>query len=78
MVYTMIVMEYTMLYCYGFYHDIYHHAILYTPWYIHINYFRGGIYHEATFQMLRQQVATSEGLKPLAGVCLFKTVIIVQ
>ena len=34
MVYTMIVMVYTMVYIYGIYHDIYHLPLLYIPWYI--------------------------------------------
>jgi hypothetical protein len=34
MVYTMIVMVYTMVYVYGIYHDTYHLPLLYIPWYI--------------------------------------------
>jgi hypothetical protein len=34
MVYTIIVMVYTMVYIYGIYHDIYHLPFLYIPWYI--------------------------------------------
>jgi hypothetical protein len=68
---------------YGIYHGIYH--TVYTIWYIPIAAWyipsKSGVNHEATFQMSIEYSGlgsdrlrkTSEGSKPLAGVCLFKT-----
>jgi hypothetical protein len=61
MVYTMIVMVYTLVYIYGIYHDIYHLPILNIPWHIpKVVYTTFGVVYT-----IRQQYQTRSTARPV-------------